>query len=70
MSDWSTWLLIEYGALGLLGLAAQVQRMRERAALRRLALMMFTRPPMNTTPPTLTELRAPEWATEEASDAA
>jgi len=63
MDDLVTWLMVEYAALGILGLVGLVGRIRERSALRRLALHVFTQHPVaNLAPPTFTELRAPTWA--------
>jgi hypothetical protein len=57
-----TLLLLEYAALGLVWLYAEVERIRERAAWRRLVLATHTQQPIaNLAPPTCTELRRPDW---------
>lgn len=68
LDDLLLWvLLIEYAAFGLLGIMVLVQRRREHAAWQRLAIYAFTREPIaNLSPPTCTQLCAPDWiATEE-----
>lgn len=61
MSWWMWVVVVEYAVLGLMALATAVARARERAALNRIALRVWTRAPMGLSPPTMTELVRPGW---------
>lgn len=59
MDDLATWLV--WWFLGGVALGIVIDRARERAFWRRLAVRVFTQHPMSTTPPTVAELHAPSW---------
>lgn len=60
--DATFWIIVaELGAFAGFAVGTWVADSIERARWRRAAIYVWTRHPMNTTLPTVTELRQPEW---------
>jgi hypothetical protein len=61
MSWWLWVIAAEYAGLGLLWLWTVADQARDRAAMRKLAVQVWTRAPMSTTMPTVAALDVGEW---------